>query len=567
MAAIRHMAKHRSWGDLRRSAAACALAFAGAVVFAGALALTAVLAVDQAAAQGLGSQADLRGGQPPDPRALSSDPRALPPPNPFEARAARPAPAGAGPLIQEPPAGPATANGGPVNLRPVNRATRPVQGRVRGAAARPVRPLPRAVVGLPTTAVEPPVRLRGVSASTRIVTPAPDGLGAAPARRVTRPEDDPYAPLGLRLGGLTVTPSLTQSLGYDSNPNRSPRAARGSVVSRTEGEIGVRSDWSIHSFTANLRAGYSAFPDQRDANRPDALGTANLRLNVTRDTDIDIDGRLAIDTQRPGSPNLGAVTRDRPLTYAYGASLGVTQRYNRLALNLRGSVDRSTFDNARDSLGATIVQSDRDQVQLGVRARASYELAPGVQPFVEFLADRRSFDQTVDNAGFRRASTGLGGRVGSSFELSRLLTGEIAVGYQQRDFADARLRDLRGLIGEASLIWTPTPLTTVRLRGATDLADTTIANVSGSVNRRGSLEIEHALRRNWTLTAFANLSRNSFDGIALTEDTAQLGLRTEYKLTRSLAVRASFTHERLTSTTPGSDYTANIFLAGLRFQL
>ena len=31
-------------------------------------------------------------------------------------------------------------------------------------------------------------------------------------------------------------------------------------------------------------------------------------------------------------------------------------------------------------------------------------------------------------------------------------------------------------------------------------------------------------------------------------------------------VRASFTHERLKSTDPGDDYTANVYLVGLRFQ-
>jgi hypothetical protein len=43
------------------------------------------------------------------------------------------------------------------------------------------------------------------------------------------------------------------------------------------------------------------------------------------------------------------------------------------------------------------------------------------------------------------------------------------------------------------------------------------------------------------------------------------GARLEYKLTRSVAVRASFIHERLKSTAPGSDYTANTYLLGLRF--
>ena len=38
------------------------------------------------------------------------------------------------------------------------------------------------------------------------------------------------------------------------------------------------------------------------------------------------------------------------------------------------------------------------------------------------------------------------------------------------------------------------------------------------------------------------------------------------ELTRSLAVRASAAQQRLISTVAGSDYTANIFLVGMRLQ-
>ena len=295
-------------------------------------------------------------------------------------------------------------------------------------------------------------------------------------------------------------------------------------------------------------------------------GTSNLKLNITRDTDIDVDTRLSLDTQRPGSANFNAATTERPLVFGYGASAGVTQRYNRLSLNLRGSVDRTTYANARDSLGGLILQSDRDVTQYGLRARAGYEMTPGITPFVEASVDTRVFDAKVDAGTFRRSSIGLGGRVGSTFELTRLVTGEASVGYLQRNFDDPRLRELRGIVGDASLRWTATPLTTVTLRGATDLADTTVANVSGSINRRVSLEVAHALRRNWIITGVAGVSRSSFTG-GTTEDTYSIGLRTEYKLTRMLAIRASLTHERFTSTTPGADYTANIALVGLRLQL
>jgi hypothetical protein len=52
----------------------------------------------------------------------------------------------------------------------------------------------------------------------------------------------------------------------------------------------------------------------------------------------------------------------------------------------------------------------------------------------------------------------------------------------------------------------------------------------------------------------------------LREDVMNVGARLEYKLTRTFAVRASFTHERLNSTATGADYTANVSQVGLRVQ-
>lgn len=43
-------------------------------------------------------------------------------------------------------------------------------------------------------------------------------------------------------------------------------------------------------------------------------------------------------------------------------------------------------------------------------------------------------------------------------------------------------------------------------------------------------------------------------------------VKAEYSLTRTVVVKASYTYERLKTTVPGSDYTSNIFLLGLRLQ-
>jgi hypothetical protein len=391
---------------------------------------------------------------------------------------------------------------------------------------------------------------------------------APPVARKKRPvETDPYAPLGLRLGGVTVWPRIEQSAGYDTNPNRSSGLGKqGSRLLRTEGEARLQSDWLFHELTGYLRGGYSAYPDVDGADRPDGEGRVNLRLDAARDTQIDLESRFRLDTERPGSPDLTAAVRDRPLILAAGGAAGVTQRFNRLLVGLRGALDRTEYEDATLANGAILDQSDRNTTQYGARLRAGYEIHPGFIPFVEGLADTRVHDEAIDRSGFRRDSDGVGVRAGSTFEITRKLTGEVSAGLQARRYDDPRLRDLRGPVADAALVWSATPLTTVKLRGQSEIEETTIPFSSGALTQKASLEVQHDLRRNLSVIAAVGLSETDYKGVFLKEDIVTGSLKVDYRLTRSIALRAGFTHERLKSTAPGSDYTANVVLLGLRFQ-
>lgn len=424
------------------------------------------------------------------------------------------------------------------------RASRSVRGAsVRGVTQRQFRPPQPTVTGLPWAPPPPP-----------------------PVRRAGSLED-PYAPLGLRLGNVVLKPALTSGIGYDTNPQRSAGPDRkGSPFSRFDGETEIQSDWNVHELRGKLRGGYSSYFRNHEASRPDGEGALDLRLDASRDTRILLESRFRLDTQRPGSPDLNAPVIGRPLVYQYGGSAGVTHDFNRLQMTLRGSIDRSDYEDATLISGATLSQADRNQTQYGLRLRAAYEVTPGFKPFVQGEIDTREFDEPVDSSGYRRSSDGATGRVGSTFEISRQLTGEISGGYQNRKYDDNRLRNLKGFVGDAAILWSPTPLTTVTLRGTSELGDTTIAGSSGTRVHRASLEIAHALRRNLIVTGIGVFSRTVYEGPNPREDYSSLGARIEYKLTRTFSVRASFTHERLNSTAPGSDYTANVSQVGLRVQ-
>ena len=69
---------------------------------------------------------------------------------------------------------------------------------------------------------------------------------------------------------------------------------------------------------------------------------------------------------------------------------------------------------------------------------------PGLKPFVEVEGDTRVHDLLVDRNGYARNSNGGYVKAGTSFEFSRLLTGEVAVGWAARTYEDPRLRPSAG---------------------------------------------------------------------------------------------------------------------------
>jgi hypothetical protein len=410
--------------------------------------------------------------------------------------------------------------------------------------------------------------------NTAVTAPAADqtvfqGLPPIPQpRRNGRAVDDPYAPLGLRLGTGTVFPTFDIQSGYDTNPARTVdgQHIRGSAVVRAEAGLTTRSDWSRHELGAELRGSYSRYTALPSADRPEANARLFGRLDVTKDTAIDGELRGRLDSQTPGSANLTGAAQGRPLTFQYGGSLGATQRFNRLAVSLRGSIDRSDFQDATDSSGRILSQKDRQFTQYALRARAGYEVTPGLTPFVEVQTDQRRYDLRQDSSGFQRDSNGLQVRAGTSFEITRTLTGEALAGYGLRRFEDQRLRDLKGPVVEAALTWTASPLTTVRLRGTTEFEETTIVGSSGSITRRVSLDVSHALLRNLALTGGVSLARAAYNGIDRKDDTLRATVGADYSISRNMVLRGSFQRERTVSNVGGNNVSSNVWLFGARLQ-
>jgi len=175
-------------------------------------------------------------------------------------------------------------------------------------------------------------------------------------------------------------------------------------------------------------------------------------------------------------------------------------------------------------------------------------------------------DLAVDAFGNRRDSWGTAGRVGTTFEFSGKLTGELSVGYLVRTYQDHTLPDLSGLIVDGSLVWTATALTSLRLTARSTADETTLPGVSGVLRRDVGAEVEHSFRR-WLIgNARIGFGYDVYDGWVRRDQRYVAAAGITYKVTRSFQVKGELRQEWLRSNLPGNDYTATIALVGLRLQ-
>ena len=228
-----------------------------------------------------------------------------------------------------------------------------------------------------------------------------DGPAAAQAPQV---DDDPFGAVGDYAGSFLIKSAVEFSGGYDTNPGRLA-AAQGKPFYVIAPEFLAVSDWERHALVADLRGSFTGYGSNLtppidgtplsaplDIDRPNFNGHVDGRLDVSRDTRLTAQGRLLVSTDNPGSPNVQAGLARYPVYTTLGGTVGVDQTFNRLQVSAGATVDRTDYTNSKLTDGSSATNDDRNFSQYGGVGRVSYDLRPGIKPFVEVQGDNRVHD-------------------------------------------------------------------------------------------------------------------------------------------------------------------------------
>jgi hypothetical protein len=403
-------------------------------------------------------------------------------------------------------------------------------------------------------------------------TPAPETLSVS---QRPHPELDP---LGLRVGSFLVSPSLEIGEMYDSNIYGRRIDAVSDWITQIQPMVTVNSDWNRHAASFYARGDISEYADHSSQSMQNFELQATGRLDIQRGSYLEGWAGYQLEHEAPYTPDSQAAAAQAGLgTFAidpteYAVEIGhLAYVYSprRIGIEVAADLAALQFSNPQASNGSTIIESDRSRKEITLTPKLSYELMPGYQAYVQGMVNWRLYDSQFDSSADRlqRTSNGYGGAVGTQFNLSHVITGDIYLGYETQEYDDVRLGSTNGLDFGAKVLWNVTQLTSVSLVASRSIGETILVGSSGFFDTRSALTVEHELLRNLLLTAGVNYERSEYQGINRDDNDYGATAGAQWRFNRNFAVSLTGTVQNRLSNQGDNNFVRETLLLSVKGQI
>lgn len=289
----------------------------------------------------------------------------------------------------------------------------------------------------------------------------------------------PELPPGIRIGTLTLRPTLSEKIVHESIREATGSTSR--VYSETAFGGTLTSDWSRHALTVTGSGIWQENLSGTGTELPSASFDAELRVDLIRDTEALFSTSYDYSQESVSDPNAISGATAQSGIHVLSGSASVSRSAGILRGTAGLALTRTVYGDATLSDGSSVSGNDRDTLALKATTRIGYALSPALIPFLEMSVERTNYDRSIDSTGVARASTSYAAKVGATVDLGEKWSGELSGGYVYRDLDDPSLGDFGGFTIDGKLNWSPLRGTIVSAGLATTVEASTGAGQSGSI--------------------------------------------------------------------------------------
>lgn len=313
-------------------------------------------------------------------------------------------------------------------------------------------------------------------------------------------------------------------------------------------------------FELSYNGDYSKFADTSDADYTDH----DIRAKINFDHSVRFSTRLEAGYQKeheePGSINriqldITEYNKYNQNFFLAGFAYGSESAIGRFSIDYIRT-DKDYINNSLDFL---------DFVSDQYSARFTYRIAPKTRLYIETVLTDVNYEYLN---GFELDNTYKRYRAGLTWDFTNKLTGDINVGYQDRDYELETIRDIDGLAYNGELTWSINTFTKLGLIAQRESIDSSLEQTGGFLRTTYGVSFSHELTELVKIKADAGYGTDELVFSSARKDDRLAGqVALEYAVLRNVVFGLSYTYEERDSTALLADFKANIIGLNVVFSL
>ncbi|WP_158538034.1 outer membrane beta-barrel protein [Corallincola holothuriorum] len=364
--------------------------------------------------------------------------------------------------------------------------------------------------------------------------------------------------------GLTLTPVLETSVGYDDNVANSNVDEIDSMYTEIAPHAVLAGGSDISN--ASLKYGFDKawYFDSSDDDYFDHTVLAKLHHEFTAKYRVDVTGgyQRAHDARGTGISEGNEGLFDDVTEYDYyraGATLGMGAYSSDLRFDLRSRYEKKEYSNFRD------VTKYRDYDSIEVGATTYWSVMPKTDLTFDVSYEDIEYD-TLDLSAISRDSEVLTALMGLKWDITGKTDGRARIGWQNKDFEDGDRENFDDVSWDVELSWQPKAHTVFTFVTGRDSKD---PDTFGDYIKQTN--VEGIWQHKWLERLSSELSvryvDESYTGVDRDDEYWEAAIGAVYDFRRWLRFKAEYVWSDKDSNVDEVTYNKNLFLVSVQASL